>query len=192
MGKIKRILVGVIMSIRSSMLRSLSPIVIDGIYGGFWQFRERKLLHTIPHKLYKNLYMFYMERCGCCIGPGTAFSGVPILPHWLHGIFISDQAKIGKNVVIYQHVTIGSNTLKGHPRCGSPVIGDNVFIGAGAKIIGKVTIGDNCRIGANCVVVKDMPPNTTAVAAPTRFITSSDIHDNTFVPIQDFIQNGNN
>ena len=78
-------------------------------------------------------------------------------------------------------------SLKGHPRSGSPTIGNNVYIGAGAKIIGNVTIGDNCRIGANCVVVKDMPANRTAVAASTRFIYSDSVNDNEFVSARDFI-----
>lgn len=95
-------------------------------------------------------------------------------------------SKIGKNVVILQQVTIGSNTMKGHHRSGAPVIGDNVYIGAGAKIIGNVSIGDNCRIGANCVVVKDMAPNTTAVSAPTRFIESDQIPDNTFISAKEY------
>lgn len=79
-----------------------------------------------------------------------------------------------------QSVTIGSNTIKNHPKYGSPRIGDNVFIGAGAKIIGCIKIGDNCRIGANCVVVKDMPANTTAVLGNIRFITKNENLDNHF------------
>lgn len=53
---------------------------------------------------------------------------------------------------------------------GVPMFGDNIGIRTGAKIIDDVTIDDNCRIGANCVVVKGMPPDTTAVSVPTRFI----------------------
>ncbi len=54
------------------------------------------------------------------------------------------------------------------------------LIGAGAKIIGNVFIGNNCRIGANCVVVKDMPPNTVAVLSPTRFIMKEEMMENNF------------
>lgn len=130
--------------------------------------------------------MYYLELRGSYIGTRTIIDGKPIFPHDMVGIFISDMAQIGENVVIFQHVTIGSNTIKGHPRCGAPSIGNNVYIGAGAKIIGKVTIGDNCRIGANCVVVKDMSANTTAVCATTRFIAADETLDNKFISAETF------
>ena len=78
-------------------------------------------------------------------------------------------------------VTIGSNTLVDSKGQGAPTIGDNVYIGAGAKIIGKVTIGNNVRIGANCVVTKDVPDNTTVVSAPIRFIEKTEKMNNIFV-----------
>ena len=56
---------------------------------------------------------------------------------------MSYMAKIGKNCTIFHQVTIGSNTLEGSKHYGAPTIGDNCFIGAGAKIIGKVKVGDN-------------------------------------------------
>lgn len=111
----------------------------------------------------------------------TQIKDMPTFPHGVNGIFISLGAIIGKGCVIFHHVTIGSNTLadsKGH---GAPIIGDNVYIGAGAKIIGGVTIGNHVRIGANCVVTKDVPDNTTVVAAPVRYITKSEPMDNRFI-----------
>lgn len=121
-----------------------------------------------------------MERNHFFIGLPAQFQSNPILPHGLNGIHISSMAQIGKDCVIFQQVTIGSNTISGHKRWGSPVIGNNVYIGAGAKIIGHVIIGDNCRIGANAVVVKDMPANTVAIAAQTRFINHESVLDNHF------------
>ena len=117
------------------------------------------------------------------IGKKAKFEDIPVLPHGLNGIHISSMARLGKNVTIFQQVIIGSNSIPGHKYFGAPVIGDNVYIGAGAKIIGKVIIGDNCRIGANAVVVKDMSPNTIAVSVPTRFIHSKNILENNFNPI---------
>ncbi|HHX72203.1 MAG TPA: hypothetical protein GX701_04650, partial [Clostridiales bacterium] len=67
---------------------------------------------------------------------------------------------------------------------GSPVIGDHVYIGAGAKIIGNVKIGNHCRIGANAVVYKDMPDHSVAVCAPTRIIQKEAL-DNRFIVIRD-------
>lgn len=61
---------------------------------------------------------------------------------------------------------------------GAPIIEDECYIGSGAKIIGKCRIGHNSRIGANCVVVKDIPPNTTAVLGNIRFIQHKSECDN--------------
>lgn len=122
----------------------------------------------------------YLNLKGSYIGSGARFANPPIYPHGITGIFISSGAKIGKNVVIFHQVTIGSNTLKGSKRGGAPTIGDNVYIGAGSKIIGNITIGNNCRIGANAVVVKDIPENSTVISQPVRVIIREETQCNTF------------
>ncbi len=101
-------------------------------------------------------------------------------PHQLYGIFISQGAKIGKSCTIFQHVTIGSNTLDDAKSGGAPTIKDNVYIGAGAKIIGNITIGNNVRIGANCVVFTDIPDNATVVLQKPRIIEHEAPRDNSF------------
>lgn len=164
-----------------SFLRFLAPLIVDGVYGGFFRYREKKCTKLKSGSFHNRIYHSYLYRYGAFIGEKTEFKGKPKLPHYLFGIFISNKSVIGENVVIFQQVTIGSNALENHKKQGAPVIGDNVIIGAGAKIIGDVKIGNNCRIGANCVVVKDMPPNTTAVAASTRFITSDTDLNNTLL-----------
>jgi serine O-acetyltransferase len=77
---------------------------------------------------------------------------------------INGQVRGGSNVSIEHQVTIGAD------RRQSPVIGNDVFIGAGAKIIGPVKIGDGARIGANAVAVHDVPPWSTAVGIPARVV----------------------
>ncbi len=103
-----------------------------------------------------------------------------IFPHGIAGIFISQKAIIGDNCVIFHQVTIGSNNLKDSSGYGAPIIGNNVYIGAGAKIIGNVKIGDNVRIGANAVIVNDIPPNSTAVLDNPRVILHKKIKNNVF------------
>lgn len=93
-----------------------------------------------------------------------------MLSTWCNRLFYFRRGYIGANCVIFQQVTIGSNTLSDTKSAGAPVIGDNCYIGAGAKIIGNVTIGNNCRIGANAVVTKDVPDNSTVISGEMRII----------------------
>lgn len=82
--------------------------------------------------------------------------------------------------MIFQQVTIGSNTITGSKNFGAPIIGDSCYIGAGAKIIGGINIGNNCRIGANCVVTMNIPDNTTVVMNKPVLITRDFPLDNRY------------
>lgn len=84
-------------------------------------------------------------------------------------IVVSDYAQIGKNCNISHGVTIGQ--VNRGARKGTPIIGDNVYIGPGAKIIGRIKIGNNVAIGANTVVTKDVPDNAVVVGIPSRVIS---------------------
>ncbi len=86
----------------------------------------------------------------------------------MNGIIVSNDAIIGKQCQLYHQVTIGGGNG------GSPVIGDNVLIRAGAKIIGPVKIGNNVKIGAGCVVAVDIPDNATVVMDKPRIILHRD------------------
>ena len=106
-------------------------------------------------------------------------------PHGLSGIFISAAATIAENCIIFQNVTIGSNTIKGHKREGAPSIGEGVMIGANAVVIGAVTVGKNARIGAGCAVTKDVPAGATAVSSSIRIIEGDPEAKNVFRAITD-------
>jgi serine O-acetyltransferase len=150
--------------------------------GYFWKIRSKALNSRL--KLVKYWYQYkytkIMNKFCCSIPLKTRIESMPVLPHGLNGIFISLGAIIGKNCVIFQQVTIGSNTLKDSKRFGAPILGDNVYIGAGAKIIGKVKIGSNVRIGANTVVVNDVSDNCTVVMNEPRIIAHNEKRDNTY------------
>lgn len=99
----------------------------------------------------------------CIIGRGADFGPGLVLIH-SQGIVINGSVRGGSNIYIEHQVTIGAE------RNQSPVLGSDIFIGAGAKILGAVTIGDGARIGANAVVVNDVPPHTTVVGIPARVV----------------------
>ena len=92
------------------------------------------------------------------------------------GIIISGDTVIGDDVVIRNGVTIG---LKRTHEPGAPVIGNRVDIGAGAKILGRISIGDDAVIGANAVVLSDVPPGAVAVGIPARIIQRSGARETT-------------
>ena len=100
---------------------------------------------------------------GCVIGRGADFGPGLVLIH-SNGVVINTSVRGGENVFIEHQVTIGAE--KGE----APVLGDNVFIGAGAKIVGSVRIGSDVKIGANAVVTKDLPDGATAVGVPARVV----------------------
>ena len=107
-------------------------------------------------------------------------------PHGFYGIFISNAAKIGKGCTIFQNVTIGSNTLIDSKSSGAPTIGENVYIGAGATVIGNVKVGNNVRIGAGCNVTRDVPDNCTIVQGAPVVIQKDTPQDNRWFSIDEY------
>lgn len=133
-------------------------------HGEYSYYRQAVALHYI-----NKINMRFNSRIYTEIGGGAQFKSNPILPHQLSGIFIASTVRIGENVTILQQVTIGGNpkSFDGKsPISQAACIGDNVIIGAGAKIIGDVKIGNNVSVGANAVVVTDIPDNCIAVGIP--------------------------
>ena len=138
----------------------------------YWKYRKVVIEDCKRSWFIRLRCLHYIKKCdafnnaslGTNIGEGATFKTIPHFPHGLNGIIISKNAKIGANAVIFHQVTIGEGNG------GAPVIGDNCYIGAGAKIIGGIHIGNNVRIGANCIVSVDVPDNATVVMEKPRII----------------------
>lgn len=109
------------------------------------------------------LYRLNGILCQAIIGRGADLGPGLVLVYG-HGIVINSAVRAGKNLVVLHGVTLGE--VRGE----SPVLGDDVYIGAGAKVIGKVRIGSRVRIGANAVVTRDLPDGATAVGVPARVV----------------------
>ena len=105
-----------------------------------------------------------------CSLPSRATIGPGIILLHTGAIYIHPATKIGANCVIGAQVVIGQSKMDD---TRVPVIGNNVFIGAGAKIIGPITVGDNTIIGANAVVLKDTPKYSTMVGIPAKAVKIS-------------------
>ena len=142
----------------------------------YWKMRNVVISSRggVLHKIKQYFYLFRIKRMdafnnvsmGTDIGFGAHFETPPHLQHGLNGIIVSHYAHIGKDAWIAQQVTIGQAIDENV----APTLGDNVVIGAGAKIIGNVRIGNNVTIGANAVVVNDMPDNCICGGIPARVI----------------------
>ncbi|MFH1128088.1 MAG: serine O-acetyltransferase EpsC [Candidatus Omnitrophota bacterium] len=129
--------------------------------------------YRAAHFLY-NMHLFFIARLvsqlsrfltGIEIHPGAKIGKSLFIDHGM-GVVIGETAIIGDNVLLYQGVTLGGTGLVKGKR--HPTVGNNVVIGAGAKILGNITIGDSAYIGANAVVIKDVPANSTVVGVPGR------------------------
>ena len=108
--------------------------------------------------------------CNCIVGRGAEFGPGFVLIH-SSGVVINGEVRGGAGIHLEHQVTLGAENRH------SPVLGDGVFIGAGAKVIGGVVIGDGARIGANAVVIEDVPAHATAVGVPARVIVRAERRD---------------
>lgn len=150
-------------------------------FGKVWNVKRLcRSKNNFMVKVSKLIYGLYQYENSSAIAWNSTFKSEPFFPHGMKSIFISGGAKIGSNCIIFQQVTIGSNTLIDSKGVGAPIIGDNVYIGSGATIIGAVKIGNNVRIGANSVVYKDVPDNSIVISGEQKVITKEKPLDNSF------------
>jgi len=154
---------------RDPAARSILEVVL--CYPGFHAI----LFHRIAHFFY-NKRLFLPARIisqlsraltGIEIHPGARIGKGFFIDHGM-GVVIGETTEIGDNVTLYQGVTLGGTGKEKGKR--HPTIGNNVVIGAGAKVLGSIEIGDNTKIGAGAVVIKPVPPNCTVVGVPGRVV----------------------
>jgi len=140
------------------------------------------ICHRIAHWLYRKK-RFVLSRLlsqisrfftGIEIHPGAVIGKRFFIDHG-SGIVIGETAEVGDDVTIYQGATLGGTGKDKGKR--HPTIGHNVTIGSGAKILGPITIGHNAKIGAGAVVVRCIPPNSTAVGVPAHVVRREGIAD---------------
>ena len=105
------------------------------------------------------------QATGIEIHPAAAIGPGLFIDHGM-GVVIGETTLIGRNVTIFQGVTLGGTGKERGKR--HPTVGDNVVIGAGAKVLGNITIGNNSMVGANAVVLRDVPEHSTVVGVPGR------------------------
>jgi len=141
-------------------------------YPGVWALVAYRIAHIVYKKNFKLTARMIMGitqtitnvdiHPRCTIGEGV------FIDHGF-GVVIGESAIIEDDVLIYQGVTLGGVSLERNTK-RHPTIKKGVVIGGGAKVLGDITIGENARVGANSVVVKSVPPNTTAIGIPARVI----------------------
>ena len=131
--------------------------------------------HRLAHRLYlgghttlaRVISQHSRHVTGIEIHPGASIGKGLFIDHG-DGVVIGETTVIGDNVTLYQGVTLGGTGKDVGKR--HPTIGNNVTIGAGAKVLGPFTVGDNSKIGASAVVLKAVPPNCTVVGNPGRIV----------------------
>ena len=142
-------------------------LMYAGVHALFW--------HRPAHWLYRH-HCFFLARLvsqltrfftGIEIHPGAVIGHNVFIDHG-SGIVIGETAEVGDGCTLYQGVTLGGTGKDSGKR--HPTLGNNVLIGAGAKVLGPVYIGDNSRIGAGSVVLRNLPANCTAVGVPAEVV----------------------
>jgi len=131
--------------------------------------------HRVAHFLWRHNLKFAARLVsqitrfftGIEIHPGATIGKGFFIDHGM-GVVIGETAEIGDNCLLYHGVTLGGVSLEKKKR--HPTLGNNVVVGAGAKVLGAITLGDGTQVGANAVVLKDVPPNSVVVGIPGRVV----------------------
>lgn len=137
------------------------------------------LMHRVNHRLWEwgltwpARFLSTLARwmTGIEIHPGASIGRRFFIDHGM-GVVIGETAEIGNDCTLYHGVTLGGTTWEKGKR--HPTLGNNVVVGAGAKVLGPITLGDGARVGSNAVVVKDVPAEATVVGIPGHIVRRKD------------------
>jgi len=137
------------------------------------------LFHRLAHGLWKVGFRWLARfisaisrwLTGIEIHPGATIGRRFFIDHGM-GVVIGETAEIGDDCTLYHGVTLGGTSWEKGKR--HPTLGNNVVVGAGAKVLGPIRLGDGARVGSNAVVVKDVPAGGTVVGVPGRVVSKSD------------------
>lgn len=141
-------------------------------YAGFWAIT----LHRITHFVWKLkiplipriISQFTRFMTGVEVHPGASIGRGFFIDHGM-GVVIGETTQIGNNCVLFHNVTLGGTGK--HKKKRHPTLGNNVFVGTGATILGPVNVGNNVRIGANTfIIMHDVPDNATVVGSPGKIV----------------------
>ncbi len=140
-------------------------LLYPGVHAVLW--------HRVAHWLYVRRHFFLArwvsqharKKTGIEIHPGATIGRRLVIDHGM-GIVIGETCEIGDDCLLYQGVTLGGTGKDQGKR--HPTLGDNVMVGSGARVLGPFKVGDNARIAAGAVVLREVPPNCTAVGVPAR------------------------
>lgn len=141
------------------------------LYPGLRAVRAYRKAHWCQMHGFRFLARWISQRAvrktGIEIHPGATIGKRFFIDHGT-GVVIGETTEIGDDVTIYQGVTLGGTGKDVGKR--HPTVGNNVMVGAGAKVLGPIKIGDNTKIAAGSVVLHEIPPNSTAVGTPARVV----------------------
>ncbi len=140
-------------------------------YPGFHAILGHRIAHWFWQRGLRSIAIcisFIVRRLtGIEIHPAAKIGKGFFIDHGM-GVVIGETTEIGDDVLLYQGVTLGGTGK--HKGKRHPTLGNNIVVGAGAKILGPITIGDNVKIGAGSVVLKSIPPNFTVVGVPGKIV----------------------
>lgn len=146
-----------------------NPLEIMLTYSGFHAIVTHRITHILRRFKVPFLPRFLSQAgkliTGIEIHPGARIGKNLFIDHGM-GVVIGETTIIGDNVTLFQGVTLGGTGKEKGKR--HPTLGNNIVVGAGAKVLGNIVIGDNVSIGANAVVLRDVPSNSTVVGVPGR------------------------